>query len=171
MAEKNDDIEMVEEEGGGKSKMMMIIIIVVVLALAGGGAMMFMGGDDDEVDPDTTTEETEVVAKQTPIYFTLEKPLVANFSDQSKGAVRYIQLKLKVMARDQLIIDAFTLHTPAIQHELLLLLTSQKYDVLSKTSGKKALKTKILSLINKILKKENQTDGLEAVYITNLIMQ
>ena len=109
--------------------------------------------------------------KQTPIYFSVEKPLIVNFQKQSNGAARYLSLKLKVMARDQATIDAFTLHTPAIQHELLMLLLGQNYDELNTTAGTKALQKQTLSTINGVLKAEEHQGELEAVYFTSLIMQ
>jgi len=169
MAEKKDDVE-VTDEAGGKSKKMIIIIAVVVLALIGGGAAMFLGGSDEPAE-DAVEAEAAAPVKQSPIYFTVEKPLVVNFKDQSKGAVRYLQVKLKVMARDQATIDAFTLHTPAIQHELLMLFLGQKYDELSTTAGTKALRQQTLTTINEVLKAEQHQGELEAVYFTSLIMQ
>lgn len=167
MAEKIDDVEIIDE-GGGKSKKMMIIIAVIVLALIGGGAALFLGGDEPS---EEEVAEDAVPVKQTPIYVSVEKPLVVNFKDQSKGAVRYLQVKLKVMARDQTTIDAFTLHTPAIQHELLMLLLGQNYDDLSTTAGTKALQQKSRSIINEVLKAEKHSGEIEAVYFTSLIMQ
>lgn len=168
MAEKIDDIE-VTEEGGGKSKLPLIIIAVAVLALMGGGAWFLLAGGDKE-----ETEEAEEVTtpvKQTPIYATVEKAFVVNFAQQSKEAVRYLQIKLKVMARDQAVIDAFQLHTPAIQHQLLLLFFGQNYDALNTMEGKKALKAQTLTSINQILKAEQTKGEIEAVYFTSLIMQ
>jgi len=169
MAEKKDDVEVEDDAGGGKSKKMIIIIAVVVLALIGGAAAMFLGGGDEPTAEES--EESAAPVKQAPIYFAVEKPLVVNFKDQSKGAVRYLQVKLKVMARDQSTIDAFTLHTPAIQHDLLMLLLGQNYDELSTTTGTKALQQEVLSTINEVLKAEEHQGELEAVYFTSLIMQ
>ena len=168
MAEQQDDVEVTEEASGGKSKMM-IIIAVVVLALAGAGAFLFLGSDD-KASEDAAAEEA-IPVKQPAIYYSLEKPLVVNFAKQSNDAVRYLSIKLKVMARDQATIDAFTLHTPAIQHELIILLFGQKYDDLNTSTGKKALKQHALLTINEVLKSEKHQGEIEAVYITSLIMQ
>ncbi|MFW5426485.1 MAG: flagellar basal body-associated protein FliL [Methylophagaceae bacterium] len=170
MAEKIDDVDLSEEGGGGKSKKMMIIIAVVVLALAGAGGWFFLSGGEDEAVEGEAAEEVAPV-KQTPIYATVDKAFVVNFADQSKDEVRYLQIKLKVMARDQVVIDAFTLNTPAIQHELLMLFFEQKYDALNTAEGKSALKEQSLSIINKVLKAEQTEGELEAVYFTSLIMQ
>jgi flagellar FliL protein len=169
MAEKIDDVDL-SEEGGGKSKKMIIIIAVVVLALAGAGGWFFLAGGDDEATESEVAEDVTPV-KQTPIYATVDKAFVVNFADQSNDEVRYLQIKLKVMARDQAVIDAFTLNTPAIRHELLLLFFDQKYDDLNTSEGKKALKEQSLSTINKVLKAEQTEGELEAVYFTSLIMQ
>jgi flagellar FliL protein len=169
MAEKIDDVDL-SEEGGGKSKKMIIIIAVVVLALAGAGGWFFLAGGDDEVAESEAAEDVTPV-KQTPIYATVDKAFVVNFADQSNDEVRYLQIKLKVMARDQAVIDAFTLNTPAIQHELLMLFFDQKYDDLNTLEGKSALKEQSLSTINKVLKAEQTEGELEAVYFTSLIMQ
>jgi flagellar FliL protein len=149
---------------------MIIIIAVVVLALAGAGGWFFLAGGEDETAEDGAAEEVEET-KQTPIYATVEKAFVVNFADQSNNEVRYLQIKLKVMARDQAVIDAFTLNTPAIQHELLMLFFDQSYDVLNTPKGKSTLKEQSLSIINKILKEEQTEGELEAVYFTSLIMQ
>jgi len=166
MAEKQDDIEVVAS--GGKSKLMIIIIAVVVLLLAGVGVMMFLGGDDEPASEDVAAVAT---VKQTPIYFAIDKPLIVNFSDQSKDAVRYLSVKLKIMSRDQAVIDAFELHQPAIQHELLLLLFGQQYDVLMTTEGTKELQKQTLITINEVLKAEKTTGEIESVYFTSFLMQ
>lgn len=167
MAEKQDDID-VTEAGGGKSKLIIIILAVVVLVLIGVGAMMFLGGDDESA----KEAETEVsTVKQPPIYHAIEKPLIVNFGEQSQGAVRYLSIKLKVMARDQAVIDAVILNEPAIQHELLMLFFGQKYDELNTPEGTKALQEKTLSTINEVLKAEQTPGELESVYFSSLLMQ
>ncbi len=172
MAEKIDDVDLSEEGGEGKSKKMIIIIAVVVLALAGaGGWFSLAGGDDEDAAAEGEAAEEVVLVKQTPIYATVEKAFVVNFADQSNDEVRYLQIKLKVMARDQAVIDAFTLNTPAVQHELLILFFNQKYDVLNTPEGRSTLKEQSLSTINKVLKAEQTEGELEAVYFTSLIMQ
>ncbi|PHS70592.1 MAG: flagellar basal body protein FliL [Methylophaga sp.] len=168
-AEQKDDIE-VTEGGGGKSKLLIIIIAVVVLALAGVGAMMFLGGDEEMVEGENSDETVEIV-KSPPIYHTVESPFIVNFSEQSNGTARYLQIKLKVMAREQAAIDAFMLHEPAIQHDLLMLFYGQNYDALNTTEGTRALREATLTSINTLLKVEKVTEQIEAVYFTSLIMQ
>lgn len=164
--ETKDDIDISEE--GGKSKKMLIIIAAVVLLLGGGGAAFFLMGGEEEA----TEEAAEAKpAKQAAIYHSVETPFVVNFKKQSNNKVKYMQVKLKVMARDQTAIDAFKLHMPAIQHELLMLFFSQNYDAMNTKEGTRALREEALTLINNLLKAEGQETGLKSVYFTSLIMQ
>lgn len=168
--EQKDDIEVVSE-AKGKPKLLIIIIAVLAVAIIGLAAMMFLGGDD-EVPSTTETGETTAPVKQAAIYHAVEVPFVVNFTKQSEGAVRYLQVKLKVMARSQKVIDAFKLHSPAIQHELLLVLYGQNYDNLNTAEGTKALQLAALETINTVLSSDPTLEGqLEAVYFTSLIMQ
>jgi flagellar FliL protein len=168
MAEQ-EDIEVVDEKKGN-SKLLIIIIAVLLLAVIGLAVMMFMGGGDKPADSEDAAEATETV-KQNPIYFTVEAPFIVNFKDQSNGAVRYLQIKVKVMARSQAVIDSFTLHEPAIKHELLLLFYSQNYDDLNSVEGTKALRKLALEKVNEIISEDVPDTQLENVYFTSLIMQ
>jgi flagellar FliL protein len=83
-----------------------------------------------------------------------------------------MQVKMKVMARSQAIIDSVKVHLPAIQHELLMLLYSQNYDDLQSSEGTQALQEACRQTINQILQSESSLEGeLEAVYFTSFIMQ
>jgi flagellar FliL protein len=166
MAEKKDDID-VAEKSGGNSKLLIIIIAVLVIALAAVGAMLLMGGDEKPEEAQTTSAAP---VKSSPIYYAVETPFIINFYEQSKGAVRYMSVKLKVMARDQAVIDTLTLNMPMIQHELLLLFYAQDYQTLS-TMGTKDLQDKVLATINETLAKDFGANQLEAVYFTSFLMQ
>jgi flagellar FliL protein len=75
------------------------------------------------------------------------------------------------MARSQAVIDSFTLHEPAIKHELLLLFYSQNYDDLNSVEGTKALRKLALEKVNEIISEDVPDTQLENVYFTSLIMQ
>lgn len=166
MAEKQDDIEVAEEKNTKTTKILVIVIAVLLLAVIGFGVFMLTGNGENDA-----AEQTEPV-KQAPVYYTIEEPFIVNFSEQSDGQVRYMQVKMKVMARSQAVIDAVQTHLPAIQHELLMLLYSQNYDGLLTSEGTQALQQACLETINRILKSETSLENdLEAVYFTSFLMQ
>ncbi|HSG92813.1 MAG TPA: flagellar basal body-associated FliL family protein [Methylotenera sp.] len=166
MAEQKDDIDI--NPGKSKKKLLLGIIILVILAVAGLAAAYFLSGDDN----DAESTETAEAPKAAPIYYDVKDPFIVNFGKQSNDAVRYLQVKLKVMARNQQAIDDFVAHEPAIIHELLLLFFSQNYDDLNTSEGTRELQQATLKTINQQLATlaDNQ-QGLEAVYFTSLVMQ
>lgn len=169
MAEQRDDIEVTEEKSGNKTKLLIIVIALMLLAVISLVAVMLMGGNDEGA---TESQNNAAAVKQAPIYFSVNDPFIVNFSEQSNGSVRYMQVKMKVMAREQRVIDAFNAHLPALQHELLMLFYSQNYDELQTSEGTKALQKKCLETINRVLKSETSMENeLEAVYFTSFIMQ
>ena len=166
MAEQKDDIDI--NPGKSKKKLLLGIIILVILAVAGLAAAYLLSGDYN----DAESTETAEAPKAAPIYYDVKDPFIVNFGKQSNDAVRYLQVKMKVMARNQQAIDDFVAHEPAIIHELLLLFFSQNYDDLNTSEGTRALQQATLETINQQLATlaDNQ-QGLEAVYFTSLVMQ
>lgn len=168
MAETKSDTE-ITDDATGKPKKKLLIIAALVLFLAAGAAAFFLLGGDDETAAQDAADTIPV--KQAAIYYSVDKPFVINFAKQSNSQVKYLQIKLKVMARDQEAIDAFKLHLPGIQHELLMLFFSQNYDALNTKEGTQALRKDALMTINNLLTAEKETSLLKAVYFTSLIMQ
>lgn len=167
MAEIQKDIEL-KQGMSKKTKIIMIAGIVVLLAVIGAGVYWWL--TKDAAADAETTEAT--VQKATPVYHEVAAPFIVNFSEQSNNQVRYLQIKMKVMARDQATISLFALHEPALVHELLMLFYSQNYDELSTTEGTQALQQASLETINNFLKQQDSSiTGLEAVYFTSLVMQ
>lgn len=167
MAEKKDDIEVVEDKSAKTTRLLVMIIAVLLLAVVGLGVFMLLGNSKDQ--PQT---ETVSPVKQSPVYYSIDDPFIVNFSEQSNDQVRYMQVKMKVMARSQAVIDMVKVHLPAIQHELLMLLYSQNYDDLQTSEGTQTLQQACLATINRILKSETSLENeLEAVYFTSFIMQ
>ncbi|GAB4290761.1 MAG: flagellar basal body-associated FliL family protein [Methylophaga sp.] len=166
MAEKQDDIQVVEENNSKTIKLLLFIIAALLLAVIGLGAYMLTKGDKQQ-----TVEQSET-GSQSPVYYTIQEPFIVNFSEQSNGQVQYLQVKMEVMARSQAVIEQTKIHLPAIQHELLMLFYSQKYDGLLTSEGIQALQQACLQTINRILRSETPMEGeLEAVYFSSFIMQ
>lgn len=166
MAEQKDDIEI--NPGKGRKKLLLAGIILLVLIVAGLATAYLLSSG---ADVDGTAPAAEA-PKAAPIYHEVKDPFIVNFSKQSNDAVRYLQIKMKIMARDQKVIDAFVTHEPAIVHELLLLFFSQNYDDLNTSEGTRALQENTLKTINQQLSSlAGEHTGLEAVYFTSLVMQ
>ncbi|AFJ02403.1 Flagellar biosynthesis protein FliL [Methylophaga frappieri] len=168
MAEKKDDIEIQPAQNKKKRLILLLAVGVLVALIVGGLAFWLLAGDQATSD-ETAVAETQ---KADPIYHAVTDPFIVNFAKQSNNAVRFLQIKMKIMARNQQAISDFKTHEPAIVHELLLLFFSQNYDDLNTSEGTRALQTETLQVVNQQLANlAGNQDGIEAVYFTSLVMQ
>ena len=162
---------MAEEEASAegaqsKSKLLIIIIIVLVVLLIGGGVAAFLmisGKDDSAAAADA--EPVQLPA----IYFDLKPPFVVNF--QVSGRQRYVQMSLTVLARKESAVSALTAHMPQVRNNLVMLLSTQDFEVLRSPEGKEDLRTQLLEEMRKILLEETGDPGIEQVLFTNFVMQ
>ena len=149
-----------------KNKFVLIGGVVVLVLAALGGGLFFGGFFDSEPTPEElAAAEAEEMMEKDPIYLEL-KPFVVNFA----GSTRYLKASMQAMAREQDVIDKLDANMPAIRNSLILLLSNQDFEQLSSLEGKEELRTQFVASINEQLKMTEE-DGVEAVYITDFIMQ
>lgn len=103
------------------------------------------------------------------IYQALDPPFIINFEDQ--GVLRYLQIGLSVMAREQQVIDAVNTNMPQIRNNLILLFGNQKLETLNGNEGRERLRTQALEQVQAVLNEEIGEPGIEAVYYTAFVMQ
>ncbi|MFZ5602052.1 MAG: flagellar basal body-associated protein FliL [Pseudomonadota bacterium] len=169
--EKDDAPEKTEGAEKPKSKMLLIIIIALVVLLAGGGVAAFFilsGGDKDDKKEGEGDAEVEV-QHTAAIYFDFKPPFIVNY--QWNGRQRYVQISLSVMTRNQAAVDAIQKHMPLIRNNLVMVFSSQDFDMLRTPEGKEAVRKAALEEIQKILTEETGEPGIEQVLFTNFVMQ
>ena len=117
-----------------------------------------------------SNEDTSLASnEQKNIYLPLDPPFVVNFTHQ--GTLRYLQISLEVMYRNQVIIDAIEEQMPAVRNDLILLFSDQQYEKLSSHQGKQTLRQEILTAINGQIRLNEDAPDKGEVYITNFVMQ
>jgi len=102
------------------------------------------------------------------IYYAIDPPLVVNFEDSS--AVRFLQITVELMARDQKAIDGVTKNVPLIRNNLLLLISNRDYKTLMTREGKEKLRTEALAEVQNIVKKEG-TPPVDDLLFTSFVVQ
>lgn len=172
------DIEAVQPEPKSGTLKWIIMGVVGLLVLGGAtyAALYFagvLGGDETEAVAeagvaDPTEAAKPAVPKAPQIYLPME-PFVVNFD--MNADVRFMQVTLQVAARDPAVIERVKEHTPAIRNGLVMLYSSQDPVVLNTRAGKETLLTQSLEEINKVLKEQAGSAGLENVYFTSFVMQ
>jgi flagellar basal body-associated protein FliL len=102
-------------------------------------------------------------------YFSFDPPLVVNFDDTQ--AVRFLQLQIDVMARDEKVIEAVKQNAPAMRNNLLMLMNNRDYKTLMTREGKEGLRQECLKEVQRILKKETGSTGVEDLYFSSFVVQ
>ena len=112
--------------------------------------------------------KAEEGAVKAEVYYAIDPPLVVNFEDGS--AVRFLQISMEVMARDQKAIDAVQKNAPLIRNNLLLLMSNRNYQSLMSREGKEKLRQEALAEIRAVEKKEGGPD-IEDLLFTSFVVQ
>lgn len=107
--------------------------------------------------------------KAPPQYLAFDPPLVVSFQDQ--GSMRFLQVTVETMARDEETIEAVKTHMPVIRNNLLMLLGGKAVTDLTSREGKEALRQEALSEVQKVLKDNTGKPGIEDLYFTSFVVQ
>lgn len=107
-------------------------------------------------------------AKQT-LYLALDPPLIVNFPDTD--AVRFLQVTITVMAREQPALDAVTKFNPVIRNNLITLMSGRDSQSMMTREGKEKLRQESLKEVQAILKKETGKPGIEDLLFTSFVVQ
>ncbi len=113
--------------------------------------------------------------KGPPIYLALDPPLVASIDDGE--AIRFLQITVEVMARNQATLNAVVTHTPVIRNNLLMLLGRKAISELTSSEGKEQLRQEALDEVRAVLKQmgpvnpDEKLGELEDLYFTSFVVQ
>jgi flagellar protein FliL len=160
--------------GGGKGKWI-TIIIAVVLVVAGAGAGAFLGpffrsSPTAASNQKAANKPAKEVVKGPPLYAALDPPFVVNF--EADQAVRFLQITVQAMSRDQHTLDLLKANDPVVRNDLLLLFGNQKYTTISTSAGKEKLRADALDAVRKVIAGAGgKPELVEAVYFTSFVMQ
>ncbi|HWX33962.1 MAG TPA: flagellar basal body-associated FliL family protein [Steroidobacteraceae bacterium] len=102
------------------------------------------------------------------LYYAIDPPLVVNFEDGS--VVRFLQITMEVMAREQKAIDSVQRNIPLIRNNLLLLMSNRNYQSMMSREGKEKLRQEALTEIRAVQKKEGSPD-VDDLLFTSFVVQ
>jgi flagellar FliL protein len=119
--------------------------------------------------PEPVEPEEEVAPPAPPVYTKLNPPIIVSY--QNGESVRFLQVSLEAMARDELSIEAFDLHSPQIRNNLLMLFASESLDSMADVDGKERMRRQSLVEVNEILQAEVPDAEIEDVFFTSFVVQ
>jgi flagellar FliL protein len=201
MARKGEEINDDEEndksrpkKSSGILKILLIVFSAILLVATSVGATLFLTGaltqsdeeatvvaeDGEEAAPETKAKPKAKAKKskdkkgakepkEPPIYVELGEAFVVNFVEAAQ--IRYLQVKIEAMTRDQVVSEAIKAHLPQIRNNLVLMFSNLDYASLTTAEGKQKIRDQALVEIQNILKDETGNSGAEAVYFTSFVMQ
>jgi flagellar FliL protein len=125
---------------------------------------------DEEAAPGKAAKQAE--PKGPPIYHAFDPPLVVSFQEQ--GSMRFLQVTVEVMSRDEESVNAVTTHMPVIRNNLLNIFSGKGFTELTTRDGKEALRKECLAEVQKILEAnstEEHAFTVEDLYFTSFVVQ
>jgi len=102
-------------------------------------------------------------------YFALDPPLVVNLNEN--GGVRYLQVNVEVMARDEKIIAAVQQNVPLIRNDLVQLLSDRTPSDLMSREGREKARVEAQTAVNAILAREAGDSQIESLLFTGFVVQ
>jgi flagellar FliL protein len=183
---KEDDLDL-DIDGGealapkSKSRILIIsLIVVLVLGISTAATLMLSGILSDDGAAANVSEEDGAKAGKKPQdtkkadraplnYVPLDPPFVVNFGGDSD--IRFLQVTVEVGTRDPAVVELVKEHRPAIRNSLVLLFSSQDPYALNAREGKEKLRDETLTEVQKVLKQETGSPGVESVFFTSFVMQ
>jgi len=152
-------------------KKIVLFSVIGLIVLGGGGtsAYFFVLKDDSPVNADFAADgeiTAEIPQEELPpaLYYNLPSLVVsANY----QGRLRYLQVKLSVMTRDEDTLELLQDNTPLLQDSLIMLLGSYEFTELETGEGKEALRQQAQEKISGLIR----DDGVESVLFTGFVIQ
>jgi flagellar FliL protein len=163
-ADKDKAAEAAPAAGRGKKKLILIIVIALVVIGGGVGGWLFMSkGKKADGETGNHHEEEAKAAAHAPAF-------VVNFGGAENS--RFLQIQVEAMTRDPLVLEVIKSNEPAIRNDLLLLFSSQTYDVLMSGEGKEALRKATAEAMRKVIAREGaKPEAIEDVFFTSFVIQ
>ncbi|MGE3319272.1 MAG: flagellar basal body-associated FliL family protein [Candidatus Berkiella sp.] len=114
-------------------------------------------------------KESKKSKDERPSYYKFTPAFIVNIP--SNGRLRFLQVEVQLMARNDEDIKTIESYAPVIRNDLITLFSSQNYDDLLTPDGKENLRKSSLTLSRKILKDSTGKPCVEQVLFTNFVTQ
>jgi flagellar FliL protein len=115
-------------------------------------------------------KEGEKEAPKKALYLAIADKFVVNVQDGAK--MRFMQVKVQVMTREEKVSAAIEGNLPAFSHAMIMLLSNQNADTMRSPQGREQVRMQALGELQQVLSEvAGISAGLEAVYFTDFVIQ
>lgn len=112
-------------------------------------------------------EEEEEAKPKEVAYLSLKPSFVVNIT----GGARFARVDIQVMTNYEEQLESIKLHTPALRHELLLLLSEQNGKALKTTEGREAFRQKALEAVQIVIEEQTGIASIDDLFFTSFFVQ
>jgi flagellar FliL protein len=165
MARKEREKVAVEPKSGGRLKWVLLVFVLLILvAAASGGSVYYFFVINGLVHKTLN----EVEAK--PIQYHSLEAFMANITS-ANSPVRFLRVNIALATHDPAVLAAIDQHLPAIRNDVLAHLAEQSFTKLNTPMGKEQLREELQEIIAGVLIRTGQTNTIDHVLFTDLVMQ
>jgi len=150
----------------------LLIIIAAAILLVGvsvGATVVILKKFSSEDVSATASHDATDYTNAPAIYYPLTPAFVVNFKHD--GRTRFLQVDLTLLLRNEKVLPALDTHMPLIRNQLVMLLSSQEFEILQTPEGKEALRQQALAKVQDVLRGEMIAPDIEQVLYTSFVMQ
>ena len=151
------------------SKTVLIIIISVAVLFMGmvGAGFFILWNKISQLPPDPATVQDMPVEEEENVIGPLYSldTMIVNLSDH--GGKRYLRVTMALELSDPDAVATIESRLPQVRDAILMIMPTKKYDEISTTDGKIALRTEVMEKINTLMTKGRVTN----IYFTEFVVQ
>lgn len=107
-------------------------------------------------------------AKKEVVYYSLKPDLVTNIKGRRS---KFARCAIQLMTTQKEHLPDIELHSPALRHELLLLLSEQEGGKLKTQEGKEKFRQDALAAVQNVIKEQTGAPIVENLYFTSFFVQ
>lgn len=126
--------------------------------------------------PSAGGDALPAAAKGPPVYLAMDPPLVVSLED--KGSIRFLQVAIQLMARDEGTLSEVDALMPIVRNNLLMLFGGQTVSSLTNRDEKEQLRQAVLEEVRNIVranrlptKAGRPSPDIEDLYFTSFVVQ
>ena len=114
------------------------------------------------------SENDQTGLRKPAIFYSIKPVFVVNLNS---SRVKFLQVRVDIMTRDQETVKKITDNLPLIKNELLILFSNKNHDEVKTLEGREALRRQALKIVRDVLNKETGNAKIEDVLFTGFVMQ
>lgn len=174
--------QQVQEDDQGSKKKLIIVVAssVLLIGLVVTTALLLMGDEksgsqntqatkSNDADEPIAQKSESSQALETPKFYSIRPAFIVNIPSQ--GRIRYLQIEVDIMTRQDKVVSDLEAYGPLIKNELVQLFSNQDYETLQAPEGREKLRQEALMRVQTVMRDQAGVEDIEQVLFTRFVTQ